>query len=184
MKQNRIHILGAAGSGTSTLGAALSEVLPHKYLDTDDYFWINKFTEQRNVADRRKMLGEDLVSYGQWILSGAVCGWGDQFKNTIDLVIFLAIPPDIRLQRLQAREFERYGNEILAGGDKYHQSKSFLEWAVLYDTAGMEVRSKVLHEHWMKEIACPILRIDGDCSVQERVNIVLNYLKRVIENDV
>lgn len=176
--KNKIHILGAAGSGTSRLGAALSEVLPHEYLDTDDYFWIDKFTEERNVTDRRKMLGKDLVSHDQWILSGAVCGWGDQFKSTFDLVIFLEIPPDVRLRRLKEREFERYGDEILAGGDKYEQSKTFLEWAALYDTAGMEVRSKVLHEHWVQELACPILRIEGDYSVQDRVDIVLDYLKR------
>ena len=35
---SKIHILGASGSGTSTLGNSLAEVLPHTHLDTDDYF--------------------------------------------------------------------------------------------------------------------------------------------------
>lgn len=76
----KIHIMGAAGAGTSTLGASLSDVLPHKHLDTDDYFWITKFTEQRQVPERREMLKKDLPQDGDWILSGAVCGWGDIFK--------------------------------------------------------------------------------------------------------
>lgn len=172
----KIHILGAAGSGTSTLGASLSKVLPHKQLDTDDYFWIKKFTDQRQVTERRKMLKKNLSLYENWILSGAVCGWGDEFKSYFDLVIFLWIPQNIRLERLQQREFQRYGNEILASGNKYDQSKSFLEWASLYDNAGMEVRSKTLHEHWMEDLSCPILRIEGDYSVEEKVNIVLDYL--------
>ena len=174
--KGKIHILGAAGSGTSTLGVSLSKMLPHASLDTDDYFWISKYTQHRKVPERIQMLNKYLLLYEKWILSGAVCGWGDKFKPFFDLVIFLWIPQDIRLERLQQRGFERFGNEVLAGGSKYDQSKAFLEWASLYDNAGMEVRSKTLHEHWMAELSCPILRIEGDYSVEDRVNIVLDYL--------
>ncbi|WP_226670761.1 hypothetical protein [Metabacillus litoralis] len=174
--KKRIHIMGASGSGTSTLGSSLSIVLPHIYLDTDDYFWTTKFTKQSEVPERRSMLEKDLSLYENYILSGAVCGWGDNFKSYFDLVIFLWIPQDIRLERLQQREFQRYGNEILAGGSKYEQSKTFLEWASLYDSAGLEVRSKSLHEHWMADLPCPILKIEGDYTVNERVDIVLDYL--------
>ncbi len=135
--KNKIHILGASGAGTSTLGAALSKALPHTYLDTDDYFWINKFTEQRPVPQRKEMLKSDLVKFEQWILSGAVCGWGNNFKNDFDLVVFLWIPEDIRLERLKVREYQRYGKDVLSGGSKYNQSKAFLEWASLYDHAGV-----------------------------------------------
>ncbi|RKL64756.1 hypothetical protein CR203_24545 [Salipaludibacillus neizhouensis] len=174
--KGKLHILGGAGSGTSTLGASLSKILPHTYLDTDDYFWITKFTEQRQVPERRRMLKKDLSLNEKWILSGAVCGWGDNFKSYFDLAIFLWIPQDIRLARLQQREFKRYGNEVLPGGSKYDHSKAFLDWASLYDNAGMEVRSKSLHEQWMSKLSCPILRIEGDYSIDERVNIVLDYL--------
>lgn len=90
--KGRIHILGASGSGTSTLGSSLSKVLPHTHLDTDDYFWITKFTEQRQAPIRRQMLKIDLSLYEKWILPGAVCGWGDNFKSCFDLVVFLWIP--------------------------------------------------------------------------------------------
>lgn len=172
----RIHILGASGSGTSTLGEALSKELPHKHLDTDDYFWIDKYTKQSKLPERRKWLKTDLLEHEKWILSGAVCGWGDDFIAHFDLIIFLWIPGDIRLERLRAREFQRYGNEVLVGGSKYDDSKTFLEWAALYDDAGMEVRSRVLHEHWMKGAPCPILKNEGDMSVEERVEMVLDYV--------
>ncbi|MFD0679337.1 MULTISPECIES: ATP-binding protein [unclassified Paenibacillus] len=174
---NKIHILGASGSGASTLGKDLSSILPHVNLDGDDYFWIEKFTEKRGLKDRVRLLKEDLSYYKQWILSGSVCGWGDELKSAFDLVIFIYIPKDIRLQRLEKREYQRYGDEILPGGSMYEQSKAFLEWASLYDEAGLEVRSKFLHEHWMSDLTCPILRIEGDLSATERVNIVLDYLK-------
>ncbi|WP_067837873.1 ATP-binding protein [Amphibacillus sediminis] len=174
--KEKIHIFGASGSGTTTLGAALAKVLPHTQFDTDNYYWENKFTRKRPVPERRKILNEDLSKCKNWILSGALCGWGDYLRSYFDLVIFLWIPQDIRLERLREREFLRYGNQILPHGSKYDQFKTFIEWASLYDNAGMEVRSKTLHEHWMEELPCPVLRIEGDYSVEERVNIVLGYL--------
>lgn len=176
--KNKIHIMGASGSGTSTLGKALAEVLPHKIFDTDDYFWISKFTEQRPIPDRIEMLKNDLSQSEQWILSGATVNWGDYFTSYFDLVIFLWVPSEIRLERLQKREIERYGKEVLPDGDKHEQSQIFLEWASLYDHAGQEVRSKVLHEQWMNELSCPILRIEGDYSVEECVAMVKGYLSK------
>lgn len=172
----KIHIMGAAGSGTSTLGEALGKVLPHQHLDADDYFWKKKYTEQRPVEKRVKLLQEDLSVYNDVVLSGAVCGWGDSFKNVFDLIIFLWIPEDVRLERLRNREIERYGVDILEGGPYYEQSKAFLQWASLYDHAGLEVRSRKQHEHWLQDVTCPILRIEGDYSVSERVQIVLGNL--------
>lgn len=92
------------------------------------------------------------------------------------MVIFIYTPKEIRIQRLKDREFQRYGVEILPGGKMCEQSKTFLEWASLYDEAGLEVRSKILHEHWMSNLECPILRIEGDHTVKERIKIVLDYL--------
>ncbi|TQR19444.1 hypothetical protein [Psychrobacillus vulpis] len=173
----KIHIFGASGSGTSTLGTSLSNELLYSHLDTDDYFWIKKFTDIREVNDRKKILKEDLLKYEKSVLSGALCGWGDSLISYFDLVIFLWIPENIRLERLQQREFERYGDEILADGSKHEQYKKFIEWASLYDSAGMEVRSKILHENWMDDLTCPVLRIEGNYTVQERVEITLEYLR-------
>lgn len=35
-----IHIFGASGSGTSTLGRAVAAGLGWRFLDTDDFFWL------------------------------------------------------------------------------------------------------------------------------------------------
>lgn len=174
--KNRIHIFGASGSGTSTLGQELSKRLPHVNFDSDDYLWIEKFTEQRKPPERLHLLTQDLSEYNQWILSGAICGWGNALKSNFDLVIFLYVPKELRLHRLKERELHRYGKDVLPGGCMYEQSKTFLEWASLYDEAGLEVRSKKLHEKWMSDLTCPVLRIEGNNSISERVNLVLEYL--------
>lgn len=72
----RIHIMGASGAGTTTLGKALAARLPHVNLDSDDYFWEQKYTKQSVVAERLNKLQADMAQNEPWILSGAVCGWG------------------------------------------------------------------------------------------------------------
>lgn len=65
---------------------------------------------------------------------------------------------------IKDEEFQRYGKEMLIGGNKHDQSNTFLEWASLYDSTGLEFRSRTLHEHWMVDLNCPVLKIVGDCS--------------------
>ncbi|WP_440117775.1 AAA family ATPase [Paenibacillus sp. QZ-Y1] len=182
--KHRIHILGASGSGASTLGQALSTKLPQVNLDGDDYYWHEKFTSPREPMDRFKLLSEDMDQYQQWILSGAVCGWGDRLKPRFDLVIFLHVPNEIRLERLRQREVMRYGDAVLPGGSMYEESRAFLAWASQYEDGGMDIRSKALHEQWMKDLTCPILKIEGSHSVQARVDIVLQYLNENTDGSV
>ncbi|OWR30332.1 hypothetical protein CDO73_10425 [Saccharibacillus sp. O23] len=173
----RLHIFGASGSGTTTLGRALGQRLPHEVLDSDDYFWARKFDEARPPEDRVRELANDLDGHERWLLSGAICGWGDSFRPRFDFVVFLHVPAEERLARLRAREEKRYGEDVLPGGSMYEQSQAFLEWAALYDHAGEEVRSLKLHEQWMSELTCPILRIEGLHSVEERVETVLKAMR-------
>ncbi|KWX78630.1 AAA family ATPase [Paenibacillus jilunlii] len=170
---SRIHIMGASGAGTSTLGRSLAERLPHVHLDSDDYFWEHKYTQQTELTERLRTIQRDLDQQEPYILSGAVCGWGDGLRPRFDLVVFLWIPPEIRLERLRMREYERYGADSLPGGSKFQEVQTFMEWAALYDTAGPEVRSRVLHEEWMSRLQCPVLRLEGDMTVDARVEAVL-----------
>ncbi len=170
---SRIHIMGASGAGTSTLGRALAEHLPHVHLDSDDYFWEHKYTQQTELTERLRTIGRDLDQQEPYILSGAVCGWGDGLRPRFDLVVFLWIPPEIRLERLRAREYARYGADSLPGGSMFQEVQTFMEWAALYDTAGPEVRSRVLHEEWMSRLQCPVLRLEVDMTVDARVEAVL-----------
>ena len=178
--ENRIHIIGAAGSGTSTLGEALSSVLPHIHLDTDSYYFSDgiEFTEKRSIPERIVLLKKDFYVNSQWILTGSLYEWGDELKDYFDLVIYLWIPEDIRLKRLKQREFERYGEEIYPGGNRHIKSSEFLSWASKYDKGGLEVRSRISHEEWLSRLTCPVIKIEGDYSVADRVNIILDHLQK------
>jgi adenylate kinase family enzyme len=99
--QNRIHILGASGSGTTTLGTALSEKLRIPHFDSDNYFRVKtavSYTQKTDIQTRVENLGEDLLAPA-WGLSGSLCEWGDFAIPLFTMVVFLWIPQKLRLAR-------------------------------------------------------------------------------------
>jgi adenylate kinase family enzyme len=173
-----IHILGASGSGTTTLGRALAARLDVAFFDTDDFFWLKTnppYQTMRERTTRGEMLRAALdAATGGWVLSGSMTGWGDPFMPRFDLVVFLTLAPKRRMARLTAREVERYGEDAIAPGGAMHQQHvEFLDWAARYDTAGMEMRSRVSHEAWLARLTCPVLRLDTEQSVAALVQAVL-----------
>ena len=179
----RIHILGASGSGTTTLGQVLATQLGCQHVDTDNYFWLPTkppFQIKRDLQDRQQLLAEDLGSAARWILSGSLCGWGDIFIPKFELVIYLWIPQALRMERLVKREIQRYGAaDVKPGGKRYSDSNAFLEWAAGYDEGGLGMRSKALHEQWLAALPCKVLRLEGDLSVGERAAAILAYKNNI-----
>jgi adenylate kinase family enzyme len=168
--------VGASGSGTTTLGRALAPRLAVPVFDSDDAFWESTdppFLTSRPPVDRLAWLQERLRDDDGWVLSGSLCGWGDELRGRFTLVVFLSLPPAIRMARLAAREVERYGDRIRPGGDMAEGSTAFLAWAAAYDTAGMEQRSRVLHDAWLATLTCPLLHLDGDITVEDRADRVV-----------
>lgn len=164
MKQH-IHIFGASGSGTTTIAKALCRKLGYNHFDSDDYFWMptdDPFTLERPVPERLRLLTDDLLSCDKWILSGSLVGWGDSLIPYFDLTVFVYVPQDIRLERLRKREYERYGDRMLPGGEKHDHTEKFLDWAAAYDAGTSYGRSLSKHEAWLERIECPVLRIIND----------------------
>jgi adenylate kinase family enzyme len=179
----RIHILGASGSGTTTLGRDLANHLHTPHFDTDDYFWLPTdppFTKTRHTTLRQQRLLTDLQAHGTWVLSGSLCGWGDGAIPLFELVIFLWIPATTRMQRLRRRERERYGMRIMPGGDMHEQSQAFLHWAASYDDGDVNRRSRRLHETWLSRLSCPMVRLEGEYTIKEQIDAVATAMSRHI----
>ena len=106
----RVHILGASGSGTSTLGANLARHLACPHVDADSLFWMPTdppFTTQRPSEDRQTLLLRLLPANGHWIFSGSATGWATALEPFFDLVVFLTMDRSQRLERLRRREYRR-----------------------------------------------------------------------------
>ena len=178
---NRIHILGASGSGTSTLGAALGKQLSIPHVDSDSIYWERTdppFVSPRELAERHRMLGELLPADGAWIFSGSAMKWGEPVEPFYDLVVFLQLDHDLRMERILKREKKRYGARIEEGGDMYVKSRVFLAWAKAYDTAGLGQRSLAAHEAWLERRNGPVLRLDSANPVDTLVSAVIDRIGR------
>lgn len=175
----RLHIVGASGSGTSTLGAALADRLSCPHIDADTLFWMPTdppFTERRGREARQALLLELLPAGGRWIFSGSATGWATVLEPFFDLIVLLTLNPSLRMDRLRRREAERYDRRIIGTGDMAEASAAFLEWAQAYDTAGMEQRSLVAHEKWLTSQTAPVLRLDAAAPTPSLVDAVLSGL--------
>ncbi len=177
----KVHILGASGSGTTTLGKSLEQRLGWKHLDADDYYWRKTnlpFQIKIPLSERNELITKDVELYDHVIVSGSMVSWGKQWEDVFDLAIFLYVPPLIRMQRLRNREIERY-QKLLDTDERFRSnSNAFLEWAQRYDDPGFDGRSITTHHNWMKKLKCPVIKIEGDTTVEERVQIVINQIHK------
>lgn len=176
----RIHILGASGSGTSTLGKAIANELVVPHFDTDDFYWLPTnppFTTPRPTAERLALLGEKLAAHPSWVLSGSTLNWGDSLVPLYDFIVFLSLNPILRMERLRVREHARYGRRIEPGGNMVEASAAFLAWAAAYDTAGPEQRSRAAHEAWLAVRTVPVLRLNSSKPLETLRAAVLSVVR-------
>lgn len=172
-----INIFGASGSGVTTLGKALSEKLNYPYFDSDHYFWFPSnppFINRRPPEERNAMINNEMAGRENWILGGSVINWNNNWQ--FDLSVFLYIPQAIRIRRLQEREFERYGDIIYTDRERNKLYNEFIEWARGYDELITNSRSLHSHKNWMNNLKTPLLVIEGDTTVEERVEVVLGKI--------
>jgi adenylate kinase family enzyme len=175
----RIHILGAPGSGTSTLGAALAARLGVSHTDADSVYWLPTdppFTTPRSPEAREALLQHMLPADGDWVFSGAATQCLTTREPSLDLVVFLRLDPAIRMARLLQRETSRWGPRILPGGDMAAIHAAFIARASAYDTAGSSRYSLTTHEAWLADQTNPILRLGSRMPVTDLVATVTDHL--------
>ena len=168
-----IHIFGASGSGTTTLGKAIAERFGYVHMDTDDYFWMPTdpmFTTKRPADERIHLMKADIEKYKNVVISGSLCDWGDVLIPYFDLVIRVETDTPTRLARLKAREYARFGERIREGGDMHGEHLAFLEWASRYDTAPPTMRSRAKHDLWQAALPCTILTVSGTAPSEETLH--------------
>jgi adenylate kinase family enzyme len=174
----RIHIFGAAGCGSSTLGWALARRLGFRHLDSDDFHWrptTPPFQKKRPKLERLHLLSEATASSHQWVLSGSVAGWGDALIPSFDLVVFLYVPTEVRLARLQRREQARFGAALDPSGAMHDQHQAFLRWAAGYDPGLSGGRTLRADAAWLGYLPCPLMVLIGEDKAEEQIDRVLSF---------
>lgn len=177
----RIYITGASCAGVTTLGHTLASLLSLHHLDVDDFYWMPTnppFTTKRPPEERvaliQQRFGDD-----NWVLTGSCMNWGDALINNANLIVFVATPTPVRLERLAAREKQRFGDRIAPGGDMHEIHVAFREWASHYDDPTFSGRNRAWHEAWLSKQTVPSVRVDGLDSPEAMAADVIHALSQV-----
>lgn len=177
----KINILGASGSGVTTLGTALSLRMGIDFFDSDNFFWEKSevpFSIKVDPSTRDKNIIAALNQTDNWILGGSVINWSKEIHAQFDLIIFLHIPQTVRLERLKARELKRYGKAI--ENDAFRKSKyeKFMAWAKDYDEMkGIANRTIKAHTLWLEKQTATKINLLGEMELDEKIERVLDKVK-------
>src|SRR4051794_39058693 len=96
----RVHILGASGTGTTTLGAVVAAAVGVRHVDADSIFWIPTdppFTTRRTHEKRLALIAQQLPPDGSWVFSGSAIGWSEALEDAYQLIVFLHLDAAARL---------------------------------------------------------------------------------------
>ncbi|MDR1088304.1 MAG: hypothetical protein LBL23_03420 [Coriobacteriales bacterium] len=159
-----VYIMGASGSGKTSLGALLSERYGYEHFDIDEYYWEKTdppFQVARPRSEFAEELIEDLTGAGLGVLTGNLGVNPGDYVSLIDLIVFLDAPTDVRLGRLKAREHERFGDRIEPDGDMHQTHIDFMEWAEAYEGDDNRFNTRQKQKWQIEKLQCPVMRIDA-----------------------
>lgn len=175
---HKMTIIGASGTGKSTLAKAIGEKMRLPHFDSDHYFHFPTdppFQKQRSPEDRLSLLMADLNQHSSWVLSGGAGVWKPAPTIAFTFVVFLYLPPLIRLERLRQRERQLYGSRVLKGGDMESDHQDFMQWSEKYDSgAAGDTNSLPSHKAFLNNLTCPVVRFESPMTTEKQVADILH----------
>ena len=171
-----IIIFGPAGSGKTTLGRLVAEKLGFPYYDIDDYIWRTDtpipYTQMYSREEKVSRLMAAITQADHFVMAGSMDSFNAPFVPLFDLAVHLTCDLEVRLRRLDQREYAAFGERIRAGGDMYEEHQRFLHSASRYDTNDASP-SMAFHSQWADTLPCKVLRLDGAASLEQNTAIII-----------
>ena len=168
-----ILICGLNGSGKSTLGRMLADRIGYEFIDNEDLFFPKAdpsytFSCPRSEEDVIRLLEERISKNNRFVFAAVRGSYGDKLIPSLDHIILIEVPKQIRSQRVRDRSYRKFGDRILPGGDLYDKES---KWFSLTDS-----RPDTYVTDWLKTVDCPVIRIDGTLPAEENVDFLVSVL--------
>ncbi len=159
-------ICGMNGSGKSTLGRALAENLGWRFIDNEDlYFPKNDpnylYAHQRTQEEVAALLLQAVREDDRFVFAAVKGDYGEAVLPYYERAILVETPRELRLQRVQQRSQDKFGDRARPGGDLYEREKWF------YDH--ISGRPEDYATCWLDTMTLPVLRVDGTRPVEENI---------------
>ena len=161
---NGIIITGLNGCGKSTVCRLLAEKMNYFSMDVEDYYFIDgdtPYSKFRTHEQTKKLMLDDIAKHKDFVLATVNCDWGEEITAMCKLAVVLKAPLEIRMERIKKREYEKFGDRVLQGGDLYESQQKFHNKVLARDEKHIEKQ--------MQFITCPVFEIDATLSIKDIV---------------
>ena len=169
-----IMIIGPSASGKTTLGKKVAELLNFPYFDVDDFIWRfdtpELYTIMYSREEKISRLQNAIAPYEHFVMAGSMSSFHQAFDDSFEMMVFLYVDPDIRVQRANERAIQRFGDRVLKGGDMYESNQDFLRKIRRYETDGSPNLTE--QKAWMESLSCKKLELDGTEPIEINARII------------
>lgn len=170
-----IIICGMNGSGKSTLGRALAESLGWRFIDNEDLYFpktdlAHPFAVERTRDEVERLLLEEVRRDERFVFAAVRGNYGEAVLPYYKAAVLVEVPRDIRLERVKARSYAKFGERMLPGGELYESERGFYDLIV--------ARPEDYAARWLDTVEIPVLRVDGTRPVGENIAIIMEWLRR------
>ena len=173
-KPHGIIVFGANGSGKTTLGRELARILNFKHMDIEDYYFMESeipYTNARSRDECINLMLADIEKHGSFVISAVDGDFGEKITSMYELAVYITAPLDVRMKRIEQREYDKFGNRVREGGDMYEQQLKFRDFVASRDISRIE--------QWGETLTCPVIRIDGTIDWRENTANIAEKWKEV-----
>ena len=168
-----ILICGLNGTGKSTLGRLLADRMEYEFIDNEDLFFPKAdssytFSNPRSKEEVIQLLEEKISRNNQFVFAAVKGNYGDRLIASLDHIVLIEVPKQIRSKRVRDRSYQKFGDRILPGGDLYDTES---KWFSLTDS-----RPDNYVSDWLETVNCPVIRIDGTLPVENNLDYIVSEL--------
>ena len=143
---NKIAIIGAPGSGKTTLAVKLKDIFNLPVVFLDSFYQLPNWV-MRDPVERDKMI-LDATKKNKWIIDGTFINTLEERVKVADMVIFLDYSTKVQLFGVFKRFFTNFGKEkIDMPGCKERINPSFLLYVATYNKKRRKYLIEILEKY-------------------------------------